>query len=44
MAEVRWFPYTGQFPAMAFAADAHIISRYFETRLAGAPVDPRYAG
>lgn len=43
MAEVQWFPYTGEFPTMAFEADAHIISRYFETRLVGAPVDLRYA-
>lgn len=44
MAEVSWFPYTGEFPAMAFEADTHIISRYFETHLVGAPVDPRYTG
>lgn len=43
MAEVQWFPYTGEFPPMAFEADTHIISRYFETNLAGAPVDARYA-
>ncbi|MBL4781112.1 MAG: NUDIX hydrolase [Porticoccaceae bacterium] len=43
MEEVAWFPYTGQFPEMAFAADTHIISRYFETDLPGAPVDPNFA-
>lgn len=43
MQEVAWFPYTGQFPEMAFAADQHIISRYFETELMGAPVDAFYA-
>ncbi|MAS40432.1 MAG: NUDIX hydrolase [Porticoccaceae bacterium] len=43
LTEVRWFTYTGQFPDMAFAADTHIISRFFETNLRGAPVDPVYA-
>lgn len=43
MDEVRWFPYTGQFPEMAFEADTHIISRYFETDLIGAPVDLNYS-
>ena len=42
MDEVAWFPYTGAFPEMAFEADSHIISRYFETDLIGAPVDPRF--
>ena len=43
MEEVAWFPYTGEFPEMAFEADTHIISRYFETDLPGAPVDPDFA-
>ncbi|PCJ35769.1 MAG: NUDIX hydrolase [Cellvibrionales bacterium] len=43
MEEVAWFPYTRNFPEMAFEADTHIISRYFETDLPGAPVDPRFA-
>lgn len=43
MEEVRWFPHTGNFPEMAFEADTHIISRYFETNLIGAPVDLNYA-
>lgn len=43
MAEVRWFSYTGEFPEMAFEADTHIISRYFETDLIGAPVDTNFA-
>ena len=43
MEEVAWFPYTGEFPEMAFEADTHIISRYFETDLVGAPVDLNYA-
>jgi 8-oxo-dGTP diphosphatase len=42
--EVRWAPLSGPLPEMAFEADGHIIRRYFETRLAGAPVDPRYDG
>lgn len=41
--EVSWVPLTGPLPDMAFEADAHIIRRYAATRLAGAPVDPRYA-
>ena len=44
MEEVAWFPYTGDFPEMAFAADTHIIRRYFETDLLGAPVDPNFSG
>ncbi|RLA38766.1 MAG: NUDIX hydrolase, partial [Gammaproteobacteria bacterium] len=43
MEEVAWFPYTGEFPEMAFEADSHIISRYFETDLVGAPVDLNFA-
>ena len=43
LSEACWFPYTGEFPEMAFAADRHIIARYFETDLKGAPVDPTYA-
>jgi len=43
MEEVRWFPYTGVFPDMAFEADRHIISRYFETDLIGAPVDTDFS-
>ncbi len=43
LSEARWFTYTGEFPDMAFAADTHIISRFFETDLQGAPVDPNYA-
>jgi len=43
MEEVAWFPYTGDFPEMAFEADTHIISRYFETDLPGAPVDAAFA-
>lgn len=43
LTEVRWFPYPGEFPEMAFAADTHIITRFFETDLEGAPVDPAYA-
>jgi ADP-ribose pyrophosphatase YjhB (NUDIX family) len=42
--ELRWFPLEGPLPPMAFQADRHIVGRYRATRLAGAPVDPRYAG
>lgn len=41
---LQWFPLEGPLPPMAFEADQHIIERYAATRLAGAPVDPRYAG
>jgi ADP-ribose pyrophosphatase YjhB (NUDIX family) len=37
-----WAPLRGPFPDMAFGADRHIIERYAEGGLAGAPVDPRY--
>ena len=43
MEEAAWFSYTGDFPEMAFEADTHIISRYFETDLPGAPVDSNFA-
>lgn len=39
-----WFDDPEHLPEMAFEADAHIIRRYFTTRVAGAPVDTRYAG
>jgi ADP-ribose pyrophosphatase YjhB (NUDIX family) len=42
--ELAWFPLQGPLPPMAFQADRHIVERYRATRLAGAPVDPRYAG
>lgn len=41
--ELAWVPLEGPFPAMAFAADRHIIERYARTACAGAPVDPVYA-
>ncbi|NVN91315.1 MAG: NUDIX hydrolase [Desulfuromonadales bacterium] len=41
--ELRWVPLDGPFPDMAFEADSHIIERYRQTRLLGAPVDPEYA-
>jgi ADP-ribose pyrophosphatase YjhB (NUDIX family) len=40
---LRWVPLAGPLPEMAFEADTHIIQRYAATRLAGAPVDPRFA-
>jgi len=41
--EVAWFPLTGPLPEIAFDADQHIIERYHQTRLDGAPVDPLFA-
>ena len=40
---VEWFPLAGPLPEIAFEADRHIIERYAETKLKGAPVDPDYA-
>ena len=40
-AEARWYTWGEPLPPMAFEADTHIITRYFETRLSGAPVEPR---
>jgi 8-oxo-dGTP diphosphatase len=37
-----WHTYGEALPELAFEADGHIIERYFQTRLAGAPVDPRF--
>jgi ADP-ribose pyrophosphatase YjhB (NUDIX family) len=42
--ELGWFPLDGPFPDMAFEADRHIIERYHRTGLAGAPIDPDFAG
>ncbi len=41
--QVQWFPIKGKLPEMAFEADTHIIRRFFETNLVGAPVDRSYA-
>ena len=41
--KVEWFTSSEPLPEMAFEADSHIIKRYFETKLRGAPIDPRYA-
>jgi 8-oxo-dGTP diphosphatase len=40
---VGWVSPTDELPQLAFEADRHIIERYFVTRMAGAPVDARYA-
>lgn len=40
---VRWHTAGEELPEMAFESDRHIIERYFATRIAGAPVDPRLA-
>src|SRR5260370_1161772 len=41
--DLRWFSRGEQLPEMAFAADTHIIERYFANPEFGSPVDPRYA-
>jgi 8-oxo-dGTP diphosphatase len=43
MASLEWFPLSGPFPAMAFEADKHIIDRYHTTKIAGIPIDHRFA-
>ena len=43
MVRLEWFPLSGPFPVMAFEADKHIITRYYKTKIAGTPVDPRFA-
>jgi ADP-ribose pyrophosphatase YjhB (NUDIX family) len=43
LTELGWFHLAGPFPELAFEADRHIIERYRQTLLEGAPVDPRYA-
>jgi ADP-ribose pyrophosphatase YjhB (NUDIX family) len=40
---LEWFPFSGPLPELAFEADAHIIERYYETSLVGAPVDPDFS-
>jgi len=40
---LKWVPMSGPLPELAFEADGHIIRRYAETRLSGAPVDPRFS-
>ena len=40
---VRWFSPDGALPDMAFEADRHIITRFFASRLEGAPVDGQHA-
>ena len=41
--KLEWFPLSGPLPDMAFRADKHVIEGYRETRMAGAPIDPRFA-
>ena len=43
MEKLEWFPLSGPFPDMAFEADKHIIDRYYKTKIAGTPIDPRFA-
>ncbi len=42
--ELGWFSLEGELPAFAFAADRHMVERYFATRLTGASIDLAYAG
>jgi 8-oxo-dGTP diphosphatase len=35
----RWVPLGGPYPELAFAADRHILERYYQTCLTGAPVE-----
>lgn len=35
---VRWFSFGDELPALAFESDGHILERYFQTDLRGAPV------
>ena len=42
--ELGWFSLKGELPAFAFAADRHMVERYFATRLTGASIDLAYAG
>jgi len=41
--ELKWFPLSKPFPEMAFEADEHIITRFWNTELEGAPIDPDLA-
>ncbi len=43
MVKLEWSPLSEPFPAMAFEADKHIIDRYHKTKIAGIPVDTRFA-
>lgn len=40
--ELAWFPMSQPLPEMAFAADRHIVERYWHTKLGGLAVDPRF--
>jgi ADP-ribose pyrophosphatase YjhB (NUDIX family) len=42
--QVGWFSLDDDLPDFAFSADRHMVERYFATGLAGAPIDPAYAG
>lgn len=43
MVRLKWFPLSGPYPPMAFEADEDIIDRYHRTRIAGIPIDHRFA-
>lgn len=41
--ELGWFSLKDELPEFAFAADRHMIERYFATRRSGASIDLAYA-
>jgi 8-oxo-dGTP diphosphatase len=43
MVKLEWFSLSGPLPPMAFDADRHIIERYHQAGMEGAPIDPRFA-
>lgn len=42
MSDVGWFGRDDELPPLAFESDLHIMRRYWETNLEGAPVDLRF--
>lgn len=41
--DLAWHPLVVTIAINAHSADTHVIERYHETRIAGAPIDPRFA-
>jgi hypothetical protein len=42
--ELGWFSLKDELPNFAFAADRHMVERYFATHRPGASIDLAYAG
>ena len=42
IAEVGWFAFDDEPPPLAYTSEGHIIARYAESRIVGAPVDPEF--